>query len=75
VTCDASRSSDIGSSKVPEVTLAFGVIKVSATTLGKTGEDALSIAMHLGYALSSADFADRSLGIGYVGGSLALLTV
>ena len=99
-------------SKVPEVTLAFWVIKVAATTLGETGGDAVSMTMNLGYALSSAiflgfflvtvivqlssrtfhpllywsvivatttagttmaDFADRSLGIGYVGGSLVLL--
>jgi uncharacterized membrane-anchored protein len=98
-------------SKVPEVTLAFWVIKITATTLGETGGDAVSMTMHLGYALSSliflacfivalwfqvkaksfhrflywtviittttvgttvADFADRSLGVGYPGGSLIL---
>jgi uncharacterized membrane-anchored protein len=103
---------ELSSSKVPEVTLAFWVMKVAATTLGETGGDAVSMTMHLGYALSSAiflafflvtatvqlssttfhpflywsvivatttagttmaDFADRSLGIGYVGGSLVLL--
>ena len=107
-----NRSLELSSSKVPEVTLAFWVMKVAATTLGETGGDALSMTMHLGYALSSAiflafflvtatvqlcsrtfhpflywsvivatttagttmaDFADRSLGIGYVGGSLVLL--
>src|ERR1700750_1737928 len=95
--------------KVPEVTLAFWVIKIAATTLGETGGDALSMTLNLGYALSTlllfaifvavvwaqilskrfhpflywtvivatttvgttmADFADRSLGVGYVGGSL-----
>jgi uncharacterized membrane-anchored protein len=113
-TYDASGSHEIGSSKVPEVTLAFWVIKVAATTLGETGGDALSMTMNFGYALSTAvffvlfmvavgaqltaksfhpflywvviiatttagttmaDFADRSLGIGYVGGSLLLLTL
>jgi uncharacterized membrane-anchored protein len=113
-TCDTNRSYEIGSSKVPEVTLTFWVIKVAATTVGETGGDALSMTMHLGYALSTAifftlfvvmvaaqvasksfrpflywgvivatttagttiaDFADRSLGIGYVGGSLVLLTI
>ena len=98
-------------SKVPEVTLAFWVIKIAATTLGETGGDALSMSMHLGYAISSiifmgilvaavtsqiaekvfkpflywtvivatttagttmADFADRSLGIGYAGGASIL---
>ncbi|MCL2385349.1 MAG: hypothetical protein FWC84_05925 [Alphaproteobacteria bacterium] len=102
------------SSKVPEVTLAFWIIKIAATTLGETGGDALSMTMNLGYALSTviffslfgiavfaqlraksyhpflywsvivattttgttmADFADRSLGIGYTGGSLILLTL
>ena len=101
-------------SKIPEVTLAFWVIKIAATTLGETGGDALSMTFDLGYALSTAiffafflatvtaqvravsyrrflywaviiatttagttmaDFADRSLGIGYVGGSLALLVL
>jgi len=102
------------SSKVPEITLAFWIIKIAATTLGETGGDALSMTLHLGYALSSAifialfllaaaaqvrasafhpflywaviiatttagttiaDFADRSLGIGYVGGSLILFAL
>jgi uncharacterized membrane-anchored protein len=97
--------------KVAQVTLAFWIIKIAATTLGETGGDALSMSMNLGYALSTilffgvfavvvgiqiaaksyhpflywlvivattttgttmADFADRSLGIGYVGGSLIL---
>ena len=103
-----------GLSKVPEVTLAFWIIKIGATTLGETGGDALSMSMNLGYALSTAiffaffivavsaqvsaksfhpflywaviiatttvgttmaDFADRSLGIGYVGGSLILFVL
>ena len=99
---------------MPQVTLGFWIIKVAATTLGETGGDALSMTLHLGYALSSvvfialfaavvaaqirarsfhpflywavivatttagttmADFADRSLGIGYVGGSVLLLAL
>jgi uncharacterized membrane-anchored protein len=102
------------SNKVPEVTLAFWVIKIAATTLGETGGDALSMTLNLGYALSTlvlfaifvavvwaqitskrfhpflywtvivatttvgttmADFADRSLGVGYVGGSLMLFAI
>lgn len=101
-------------SKVPEVTLTFWVIKIAATTLGETGGDAVSMSMHLGYAISTAlfigifvaavtaqiavksfhpflywavivatttagttmaDFADRSLGIGYAGGSAILLAL
>jgi uncharacterized membrane-anchored protein len=98
-------------SKVPQVTFAFWIIKIAATTLGETGGDAVSMTMQLGYAVSTAiflgiflvaviaqiragafhpllywaviiatttvgttmaDFADRSLGIGYMGGSLIL---
>jgi uncharacterized membrane-anchored protein len=105
---------DTRSSKVPQVTLIFWIIKIAATTLGETGGDALSMTMKLGYALSTviffgffivtaaaqirarsfhaplywavivatttagttmADFADRSLGIGYVGGSLILFAL
>lgn len=108
------KPSEMSRSKVPEVTLAFWIIKVAATTVGETGGDALSMTMHLGYALSTAvffalfvvavvaqvtakafhpflywavivttttvgttaaDYADRSLGIGYVGGSLLLLAL
>ena len=100
--------------KVPQVTLAFWVIKIAATTLGETGGDALSMTLDLGYAVSTlilfgffatsaftqissgkfhpflywtvivattmvgttmADFADRSLGVGYVGGSLILFAI
>ncbi len=101
-------------SKVPEVTLAFWITKVLATTLGETGGDAVSMSMNLGYLVASiiflvvfavavsaqvksrrfsaplywltivatttvgttmADFADRSLGIGYAGGASLLLAL
>src|SRR5580698_3878943 len=101
-------------SKVPQVALAFWIIKIAATTLGETGGDALSMTLNLGYAVSTAilfaffaitacaqisarrfhpflywtvivattmvgttmaDFADRSLGVGYVGGSLILFAI
>lgn len=100
--------------KVPEVTLAFWLIKIAATTLGETGGDAVSMSMNLGYLVGTgifaviflaaviaqvkakgfhpflywttiiatttvgttlADFADRSLGIGYAGGSSLLLAL
>ncbi len=100
--------------KVPEVTLAFWIIKVAATTLGETGGDAVTMSLGLGYLIGTAifativvlavaaqiaakrygvflywavivatttagttlaDFFDRSLGIGYVGGSLALVVL
>ena len=99
-------------SKVPAVTLIFWMIKITATTLGETAGDAVSMSMDLGYLVSTgifaaifavavivqitakqfhpflywttivatttvgttlADFADRSLGIGYTGGSTLLL--
>ena len=98
-------------SKVPEVTLAFWIIKILATTLGETGGDAVTMSMNLGYLAGTvifaaifaaavvaqisakrfhpplywvvivatttvgttlADFVDRSLGIGYLGGSSLL---
>lgn len=52
------RRDDPGAwSKVPEVTLAFWIIKVAATTLGETGGDALSMSLNLGYLVSTAIFA------------------
>jgi uncharacterized membrane-anchored protein len=56
-------------SKVPEVTLGFWIIKIAATTLGETGGDSVTMTLNWGYL---ADFADRSLGIGYAGGSSLL---
>jgi uncharacterized membrane-anchored protein len=44
--------SEIRQSKVPEVTLAFWMIKIAATTVGETGGDALSMTLNLGYAYS-----------------------
>lgn len=99
-------------SKVPEVTLAFWIIKIAATTLGETGGDSVTMTLNWGYldgtaifvslllvlvacqimakkfhpflywativasttfGTTMADFADRSLGIGYTGGSALLL--
>lgn len=101
-------------SKVPEVTMLFWIIKIAATTLGETGGDAVSMSMDLGYLAATgifaalflaavgvqiaakrfhpytywftiiatttvgttlADFATRSLGIGYSGGSALLLVL
>ncbi len=42
--------------KVPQVTLAFWVIKICATTLGETGGDAVSMTLKLGYAAGTAIF-------------------
>ena len=109
MTADPARTS-----KVPEVTLLFWVLKVAATTLGETGGDAVTLSLDWGYLAGTAlfaglfavcvaaqigarrfhpwlywltivatttvgttlaDFADRSLGIGYVGGSTLLLAL
>jgi uncharacterized membrane-anchored protein len=98
--------------KVPEVTLAFWIIKIAATTLGETGGDTVTMTLNWGYLAGTAlffaalvllvslqivtkkfhpflywatiiasttfgttmaDFADRSLGVGYKGGSSILL--
>jgi uncharacterized membrane-anchored protein len=100
------------SSKVPEVTLAFWIIKILATTLGETAGDTVTMTLDWGYLAGTAlflavllllvslqiaakrfhpflywatiiasptfgttmaDFADRSLGVGYTGGSSILL--
>jgi uncharacterized membrane-anchored protein len=106
-----SISTEARTSKVPEVTLLFWVIKIAATTLGETGGDSVSMSMNLGYLMATgiftvvfllavwaqivaksfrpflywativatttvgttlADLVDRSLGIGYAGGSSLL---
>jgi uncharacterized membrane-anchored protein len=108
------KDTQIGASKVPEVTLGFWLIKILATTLGETGGDAVTMSMNLGYLIGTAifatvfivavalemqtrkfhpflywlvivasttvgttlaDFFDRSLGIGYLGGSLILASL
>jgi uncharacterized membrane-anchored protein len=44
-------------SKIAEVTLAFWIIKICATTFGETGGDALSMQLKLGYLTSTYIFA------------------
>jgi uncharacterized membrane-anchored protein len=39
--------------KLPEITLAFWVMKICATTLGETAGDLLSMTLDVGYAVSS----------------------
>jgi len=111
---DATRMQESSTSKVPEVTATFWLIKILATTLGETGGDAVTMSMGLGYLAGTvifaaifavavaaqirarefhpfvywttivasttigttlADFADRSLGIGYTGGVALLLSM
>src|SRR5215217_7342238 len=46
-----------GTAKVPQVTLAFWIIKIAATTLGETGGDAVTMSMNLGYLVGTGIFA------------------
>ncbi len=39
--------------KLPEITIAFWIMKICATTLGETAGDLFSMTFHIGYALSS----------------------
>lgn len=39
--------------KLPQITLAFWVMKICATTLGETAGDLLSMTLNIGYAMSS----------------------
>lgn len=112
--CDTTSQRTDRLQKVPEVTLAFWLIKIAATTLGETGGDAVTMSMNLGYLVGTvifattfmvavaaqirvkrfhpylywavivatttagttlADLVDRSLGIGYAGGSAILLAL
>jgi len=50
------KTFDALTSKVPQVTLMFWIIKILATTVGETGGDALSMTLNLGYAMSSLIF-------------------
>src|SRR5215469_572772 len=43
-------------SKVPEVTLAFWVLKIAATTLGETGGDSVTMTLGLGYLAGTVIF-------------------
>ena len=42
--------------KLPQITVAFWLMKISATTLGETGGDWLSMTMNLGYLASTLIF-------------------
>src|SRR5882672_4312726 len=51
-----NRTIEQSSSKVPELTLIFWIVKIAATTLGETGGDAVSMSMNLGYLVGTAIF-------------------
>ncbi len=39
--------------KIPQITIAFWIMKICATTLGETAGDLMSMTMNIGYAISS----------------------
>lgn len=49
-------NTEITRNKIPEVALLFWIMKITATTLGETGGDFLSMTLDLGYAVSSLIF-------------------
>jgi len=49
----AAALTSSGMNKVPEITFAFSVMKICATTLGETAGDLLSMTLNVGYAASS----------------------
>ena len=44
---------DVMVSKIPEITLAFWIMKICATTLGETAGDLMSMTLNVGYEISS----------------------
>lgn len=44
---------NMDASKVPQITVAFWVMKICATTLGETAGDLLSMTLNVGYAIST----------------------
>jgi uncharacterized membrane-anchored protein len=44
---------NIVKNKLPQITLAFWVMKICATTLGETAGDLLSMTLNVGYTASS----------------------
>jgi uncharacterized membrane-anchored protein len=49
----SDTSTRVEESKLPEITAAFWIMKIAATTLGETAGDLLSMTMKVGYAASS----------------------
>jgi uncharacterized membrane-anchored protein len=50
----SARSAVATGNKVAQITFAFWIMKICATTLGETAGDLLSMTLNVGYALSSA---------------------
>jgi uncharacterized membrane-anchored protein len=50
---ETAETADHISSKLPEITLAFWIMKIAATTLGETAGDLFSMTLNVGYLVSS----------------------
>jgi len=111
---DMNRQMSEQWSKLPPLTALYWILKITATTLGESGGDLLSMTMEVGYGLSTAilmsvflvsaiaqlkskkhvpwlywtvilttstagttmsDWMDRTLGLGYLRGSLILVSL
>src|ERR1700722_20365869 len=55
-TIDDSRTQTQFLNKLPEITALFWIMKITATTLGETGGDWLSMTINLGYLVSTLIF-------------------
>ena len=53
----AERTPSRHANKVPEVTLAFWIIKIMSTTVGETGADYLAVHVGLGTAVTDGIMA------------------
>ena len=56
MTSAVDRRSETIANKLPEITAAFWIMKITATTLGETGGDWLSMTMKVGYLVSALIF-------------------
>lgn len=50
---DTTETAEHITSKLPEITLAFWIMKIAATTLGETAGDLFSMTLNVGYLVSS----------------------
>lgn len=50
---DSDNAAETALSKLPQITLAFWIMKIAATTLGETAGDLFSMTMKVGYLVSS----------------------
>jgi Repeat of Unknown Function (DUF347) len=66
MTRNFNESASDASTKVPEVTLAFWIIKIAATTLGETGSDSVTMTFDWGYLTGHGDISAGAGGSRYL---------